>query len=170
MADETGALAPTDTEGEFSGEEYQPRRDGTIVLRIDGTRFVIKRPKFKELRTIKEAVRELDRQLLEEEQPVQDQLRVLRDQLKALADDDEEGQRPIVEGIDGVLNQLREVRDRSALRQLTWFRDGVLGVLGTPKPNESMQPEDLPTWLVSQEFLGELSDHWASVPRRPGVG
>lgn len=170
---------------EFVDEEVMFRKDGTIVWKVDGVRTLLRRPKFKELRVLREEVADLAAQAREAQAPIQDRLRALtkplEDRLGELAAADPDGSQDEVRAVEDELrtvqasdewsatqDELKALRYESDVAVLAWFRDGVLVRFGKPVVRID-DPEDLPGWCVDQKFLKDLLDHWSSVPRRPGV-
>lgn len=148
-----------DDQGLFDSEEVWFRKDGTTVLRIDGVRYVLRRPKFKELRTLREQVRVMDDQLIADIEPLNVELTALKDA---------EGAEAVATARE-LAERVRVARETQTVRVLTWFRDELLTNFADPAPNGELTWDDLPGWIASATFFSDLSDHWASVPRRPGV-
>lgn len=157
---------------EYETEEVAFRKDGTIILRIEDQRSVLRRPKFKELRVLREEIASLGTQFREEREP-------LVKRLEALAGEptgDEAVEDTAARLLEAqaspewleIQDALRVVRDDSDRQTLTWFRDSILGRFAKPVPVIE-DPEDLPPWVVDQEFISSLLTHWSTVPRRPGV-
>lgn len=178
MSDNDAGLAP-----EFDTEEVQFRKDGTIVWKVDGQRSVLRRPKFKELRTLREEINDLSQLSRDERAPLIERLtaltKPLTDQIDAL--DVEEGDPAAVARIRDELAEvyksdewievqdaLKQQREQADGMLLEWFRDSILVRLGKPVVHID-DPEDLPPWVIDQTFIREVLEHWSSVPRRPGV-
>lgn len=170
---------------EFESEEVMFRKDGTIVWKVDGQRTLLRRPKFKELRTLREEIALLADESREERQAIVDRLNALSkpltDRLEGIDSETdptanaqitaiEEELRTIQESDEwtAIQDELRGQRTRSDQAMLAWFRDSILVRFGKPVVVID-DPEDLPPWVTNKEFVGELLEHWSSVPRRPGV-
>lgn len=173
-------------EREFDAEEVVFRKDGTIIWKVEGQRTVLRRPKFKELRTLREEINDMAEKSREQREAIQERLRDLtdpiNDRLAALVGVDSDP--AVAAQVIQIETELREVqhsdewveiqaelrahRNDADRELLAWFVDGVLTRFGKPVPSID-DPEDLPPWCVDQQFIRDVLEHWSSVPRRPGV-
>lgn len=184
-------MAPkaTPNEDEFAEEEVVFMKDGRVWFVIDGKRYLLRRPKFKELRTFRESLNALAAEERAEGEPLDEEVaaaraayvaehaeqvsaqrevfRSLRPDVAAMADDeiDELLDLPLP---DDLTDRVRERSFANTLTLLTWFRDECLNQFSTTGTFDS-DAEDLPAWCASAGLFREISQHWSTVPRRPGV-
>jgi len=169
---------------EFADEEVMFRKDGTVVWRAGGVRTVLRRPKFKELRVLHEEINTLAEESRVAREPLQTRVREMSDPLqeaiRALDPEDPQNGARIIE----LSQELRDVQTspefldlQAALRKqrdeaddalMEWFAESILRRLGRPVPRIE-DVGDLPAWCLDSAFQRDLLQHWASVPRRPGV-
>lgn len=191
MTDENDQAAD-DVAEEYADEEVIFRPDGTVLLKLLGTRYRLKRPKYRELKAIREeAVQNAEdsrdfqtgilTRIADLLAPVQDQIRGLSPRPTGGEDDpDVEARVALIAELTALQEsdefkalraEQREAVEDSDRKALEWFRDGIMRRLGSPAAR-GFDGDDvfaLPSWVVDQEFVGELMAHWSSVPRRPGV-
>lgn len=181
---------------EFIDEEVIFRKDGTVTLKIDGTRYRLRRPKWRELRALREsaqqntedyndATHEVAERMAAMLQPSQDAL----DAIAQYAPDETaapDAPDDAPDGVDGAVAALTAIQDVQAsvefralqaeMRALRakgddtvmgWFYTDIVLLLAKPSPR--FDADDLPPWVIDPKFIGDLLAHWSSVPRRPGV-
>lgn len=176
---------------EWADEEVIFRPDGTVLLKLDGVRYRLKRPKFRELKETRQTLTDLGQAerdgraetieamnaLLE---PVQAKLRALPPAEDGEVDPHLDERAALVEEAAAVraseefaaLQAAREAAVEASDRaMLEWFRDAILRRLGSPAARgfDGDDVVNLPPWVVDATFIKDLLAHWSSVPRRPGA-
>jgi hypothetical protein len=173
---------------EFEDEEVLFRKDGTVIVKLDGTRYRLRRPKWKELREIREQAvhnaEEAREGRLAIEQRMTDLVAPLRERAQAFEaiPDGEATPEQQAEAAQALTDlaavvdsdeyrkaqaELTEHRHQGDETTLEWFHTEILSRLADKRVRVAW--DDLPPWALSQAFTQELLAHWSTVPRRPGV-
>lgn len=137
-------------------DSWEPQKNGTILCYIDGALFRLRRPKGGEYRRLREAVLEMRDRVLKD----------VADKVRDAADPERTDDEKIADAFD------EYDQDADILK---WFRlvfnggdlDGknFRGLSDRSLPDDD---DELPTWFLADKFIGEILDHWRSVPRVPG--
>lgn len=149
-------------------EGLELRKDGTIVLHLDGEdgrnqRVQLRRPKIKELREFRQ-----------DEWDIADQITEWTTKARAELDDFDLDKYDKDETVPAdVARQVREITKRinreaqimAEELRLPW----AASVIDTLSPGTAnVVEEDLPPWAATADFAGQLIGHWLTVPTRRG--
>lgn len=133
--------APTAKKGRRMAEDKfdASNADGRIRMTLDGTAYVLKRPKIREFRKLRETLVEIS---------------------KRAGATDEDAEAASRGKIDVATIVEREDE------MLTWWAEvfGMLEEKGQPLPD----PDDLPLWLLGPTIVPDVMNAWLSRPAHPG--
>lgn len=158
---------------EFDEELFEPWADGRVHLRLNGKDYWLRRPKFKELRLIRESLKPL----AEDERNENERLRAIA---KRRVDEgpktpngepilDDSAQPLLADATAEEAAETGAITDARNERMLRWMHREVLVRLAQPGyPDADDEWENLPLWMASTAVVQDLNEHWSSVPRRPG--
>jgi hypothetical protein len=173
---------------DFEAEGYDPRKDGTVILKLDGVRYRLRRPKYKELREIREAAvhnaddaREVRLEIEARMDALVAPLRERVEEFQSIPDGEATPEQQadaaqtladlaaVVESDDYRKMQAELVAHRHAGddTMMEWFYEEILVRLADKRVRIGW--DDLPPFAKEQTFIQELLAHWSTVPRRPGV-
>lgn len=145
------ADAPTVPDG------LELRKDGTARLTIDGKGWRLRRPKLGEFRTLRTLAQERDDERRDQAQTLMDGL--TPDPGK---DAKPEQRRTYLTAVTAMGRQLEELTDSLNEAWLTKAFAMLADSDGIP------DPDDWPAGLQSSDTIGQLMEHWRSVPLRSG--
>lgn len=157
-------MSDTTTPEQFGEELFELWPDGRVHLKVAGREMYLRRPKFKELRAIRESLKPMA--ALEREE--NERLRALAERQRRDATGTDDDGKPILSPMtEEELDESRQISDAREERMLRWQQENVLSVLGS-FPAEGDAWQELPTWMARADVVRDLTEHWSSVPRRPG--
>ena len=142
---------------------FDLRADGTIRVVMDDTEVVLRRPKNRERRELRDAIVHETMAELEDAKRLQATMTreaLNREQRRAADRDD-----PIT------AMSMEEFYERQADREdalVAWWVDKAFPMLATSNVT-GITREDVPSWLANFKTLSDALEHWRSVPVLPGA-